>query len=160
MNKRIRKKKERQLNKYLCKRYPFVIPRNRWTDKIPKDYKYDYTELYYFPKGWFKAFGFNMLEEIRDDLIKYHYLNDFRICEIKEKYGGLRFYFGPIPIESKVSKIVSKYEDMSFDYCERCGRPTTTKEVGHMVWTICDDCKKRIEERRKAYLRRSYESKR
>lgn len=154
MNKRIRKKKERQRNKALCERYPFLIPRNRWTDRIVWDSKdnwtyctpYTYTELDSFPEGWFKAFGHEMLEEIRDDCIKNNFLYDLRILEIKEKYGGLRFYIGSIPMDSKLFEIISKYENMSFNYCERCGRPTTTKEEGSMMWTICDDCKKRIEE--------------
>ena len=32
-------------NKKLCKEFPFLIPRNRWTGEIPDDYDYTYTEL-------------------------------------------------------------------------------------------------------------------
>lgn len=175
MNKRIRKKKERQLNKALCERYPFLIPRNRWTDRIVWDSKdnwtyctpYTYTELDSFPKGWFKAFGHEMLEEIRDDCIKNDFLYDMRIVEIKEKYGGLRFYIGSIPMDSKLFEIINKYEEMSYEYCMLCGRPAETSNEGYWVETLCPDCKQRMKERKEAALKRlivasgrNYESKR
>ena len=30
-------------NKELIKKYPFLLPRNVWTDKVPEDYDYSYT---------------------------------------------------------------------------------------------------------------------
>jgi len=162
MNKRIKKKKERQKNKMLCERYPFLIPRNRWTDRIIWDSKdnwtyctpYSYTELDCFPTGWFKAFGYEMLEEIRDDCIKNNFLYDLRIVEIKEKYGGLRFYIGPIPKDSKLFEIINKYEEMSYHYCMLCGHPAKTSGNGHWIETLCSKCQQHIAEKRKATLRR------
>lgn len=58
MNKRIKKKQIKMNNKKLCKRYPFLIPRNRWTDKLMWDktdkyfMPYSYTELDAMPDGW------------------------------------------------------------------------------------------------------------
>ena len=47
----------KESNQKLIERFPFLIPRNRWTGKIPEDYDYSYTELDSMPDGWRKAFG-------------------------------------------------------------------------------------------------------
>lgn len=140
MNKRIKKKYKKIKNKKLVERYPFLLPRNRWTDEVPKDYNYEWTELDDMSKGWRKAFGLQMCEEIRKDLIKYDYLNDFRIAQIKEKFGGLRFYVGAIPRDSEVFEIIKKYEDLSFETCEICGKPAETINDCGWLTTICDSC--------------------
>ena len=35
----------KESNQKLIERFPFLIPRNRWTGKVPEDYDYSYTEL-------------------------------------------------------------------------------------------------------------------
>ena len=55
-----------QENKELIKRYPFLLPRNRWTGEVAEDYDYHYTELDGMPDGWRIAFGKQMCEEIRE----------------------------------------------------------------------------------------------
>lgn len=51
----------KESNQELIERFPFLIPRNRWTGKVPEDYDYSYTELDSMPDGWRKAFGEQML---------------------------------------------------------------------------------------------------
>ena len=101
---------ERLFNKALCERYPFLIPRNVWTDSIVEDYNYEFTELDGMPDGWRKAFGIQFMEELREELIKVNNLNTFRIIQIKEKFGGLRFYINGAPPNSKIYDIIDKYE--------------------------------------------------
>ena len=80
--------KQRRRNKELCKRYPFLIPRNDWTGEICwVNKKFDNTLADDFPRGWWKAFGLQLCEELREDLIKCNYLNEFRFFQIKEKFG-------------------------------------------------------------------------
>ena len=74
-------------NKRLCKKYPFLLPHNRWNDKVDKDYNYEYTEYDDLDKGWAIAFGKLFLEDLKRSLIKTNYLYDFRFMQIKEKYG-------------------------------------------------------------------------
>lgn len=59
----------KESNQKLIERFPFLIPRNRWTGKVPEDYDYSYTELDSMPDGWRKAFGEQMCEDIRDELV-------------------------------------------------------------------------------------------
>jgi len=44
---------------------------------------------------------------------------DKQIKQIKEKFGGLRFYIGAAT--SEVHKIITKYEVLSYEICEDCG---------------------------------------
>ena len=161
MNRRIKKKKlkqarsgyttksERMKNKALCKRYPFLIPRNVWTGKISWHNKpYDHTLARWFPEGWWKAFGLQLCEEIREDCLKHDYLHRLRIEDIKEKYAGLRIYTGPVPRESEIDNIISDYSALSESICMHCGKP----DVYMLNWcgwltTICEDCFYRINKR-------------
>lgn len=176
MNKRIKKKlrrrhltgtaKTRKYNKELCKRYPFLIPRNVWSDKVSwardkyyearyghKEYKrfrrYSYTLVDEFMPGWWKAFGLLLCEELREDLIKCGYLYKFRFEQIKEKFGEQRMYCGSIPIGSDAFNIIEKYTYLSNYICQYCGRPNTHQiNWGGWITSICKDCYERINLRR------------
>lgn len=121
MNQRQKKKQIKMRNKKLVKEFPFLLPRNVWTDKVPKDYKYEYTRYEELPDGWRKAFGKELLEELKESLTKHNYLNEFRFSQIKEKYGELCLYNFGAPDETW--DIIHKYEFISQYICIRCGRP-------------------------------------
>ena len=150
MNKRIKKKQIKTNNKKLCKHYPFLIPRNRWTDKPIWNKKnknmrsynapYAYTELDAMPLGWREVFGEQMCEEIKNELVKYNYLDEYRITEIKEKYGQLRWYDFGVPKDSKIYDIVNKYTKMSEHICLRCGRPAEIINNQGWLEPVCDLC--------------------
>ncbi len=109
----------KESNQKLIERFPFLIPRNRWTGKIPEDYDYSYTELDSMPDGWRKAFGEQMCEDIREELVRAEYLDQYRITQIKEKYGTLCWYdFGCT--ERMLRDIIPKYERLSARTCIRC----------------------------------------
>jgi hypothetical protein len=75
--------------KVLVERYPYLLPRNVWNDKVPEDYDYTYIMgIDTIPKGWQKLF-LQMCEDIRQPLIDADYLDKFRFSQIKEKYNGL-----------------------------------------------------------------------
>jgi len=60
------------------------------------------------------------------------------ITQIKEKYGGLRFYY--IGGDDFIGGLVRMAEYMSYRTCEFCG---TTKDVGHTegwIITCCKSC--------------------
>ena len=127
-------------NKRLCREYPFLIPRNVWTDKIPEDWDYEYTELDEMPDGWRKAFGEQMCAEIRDALLAAggeKLLNKYRILQIKEKYGSLRWYDRSSTKE--IDDIIRKYELLSAITCVACGKPATRISKG-WICPWCDEC--------------------
>lgn len=127
-----------QKNKELVKRYPFLLPRNRWTGEVAEDYDYHYTELDGMPDGWRIAFGEQMCEEIREELLRVNYLNDYRISDIKEKFGSLCWYdFGAT--EKIHREIIPKYTSLSARTCLKCGKPATKISLG-WISPWCDEC--------------------
>lgn len=126
-----------QKNKELVEKYPFLLPRNRWTGKADDDYDYSYTELDEMPEGWRKAFGEQMCAEITEALRKANYLNEYRILQIKEKWGFLHWYDAGAPDE--VYQIINRYENLSARTCIRCGKPATKLSMG-WICPWCDDC--------------------
>ena len=128
-------------NKQLCEQYPFLLPRNIWTDEISKDFDYSYTELDAMPDGWRKAFGLQMCEELKQELIKINKMNEFRIVQIKEKFGELRFYTNWVTDE--IEAIINKYTKLSRKTCINCGKPATVITTG-WISPFCNDCVKDI----------------
>lgn len=127
--------------KQLVERYPYLLPRNVWTDEVPDDYDYSYVRgEYELPKGWHKLF-LQMCEDIRQPLIDADYLDKFRFSQIKEKYNRLECYnFGAT---AEVQDIIDKYAVMSSYVCIRCGKPATCETQGYFA-SFCDDCWKDI----------------
>lgn len=63
-----------------------------------------------------------------------------RVAQVKEKFGGLRFYYDSIgkgEIWAEVDKIVSAAEDESYRVCEVCGKPGQARYTG-WIKTLCD----------------------
>jgi hypothetical protein len=92
-------------------------------------------------KGWFKLI-YNLCKNID----KYFTANpekkprDFEVVEIKEKFGGLRFYITSAPKEIYI--MIKKTSNKSFKICESCGKKGKTRE-GNFVITMCNKCWKK-----------------
>lgn len=112
----------------------------RWVDEEILDRIFfipTYTELDAMEPGWRKAFGIQMCEEIKQALKKHNYLYKYRITQIKEKFGTLRWYDEGAPKE--VHDIIDKYENLSWNTCCCCGKPAT-KITSGWISPYCDDC--------------------
>ena len=57
------------------------------------------------------------------------------ICDIKEKFGGLRFYTNGGG--DNHYDIIGKYEKLSYTTCEECGEPGEPRNTG-WIKTLCD----------------------
>lgn len=189
----------------LCIRFPFLYPRNRWTDKhwncwkindyhkehwnkayvwhhesinedgnvVNGDWKVinkwiafkisfldgiekflsifhcipSYTELDAMPKGWRKTFGLQMCKEIKRALLETggrKMLHNYRIDQIKEKFGGLCWYDSHGCEE--VFRIIHKYEYISEHTCIVCGKSADYFTNG---W-LSPYCEKHVPEGEKA----------
>lgn len=140
---RKRKKKIQAYNRRLIKKYPWLKPVNNWNGRVPFDYDYTYTELDSMPKGWRKAFGLQMVEDIDAELRKYNRQNDYKILQIKEKYASLRWYdYGAV---GEIPHIISAYENISEHVCLMCGKLDVPVIDDHGWYTpLCYDCYKKI----------------
>lgn len=128
-------------NKELCEKYPWLIPHNRWTDEEIEDFDFSYTELDAMPDGWRKAFGEQMCEEIQKLLEEADWVDKYRILQIKEKFGSLRWYDSAVPesIKERLNAIIQKYEKISERTCFICGKPATKISMG-WICPWCNDC--------------------
>lgn len=124
-------------NKELCEKYPFLVPRNVWTDEVPEDYDYSWTRLDELESGWRIAFGEQLCEELKEALAQADYVDKFRFTTIKEKWGGLRLdNFG---CNQEAWDVIHKYERLSKYTCGRCGNPATKVSTG-WIYPHCNEC--------------------
>lgn len=88
-------------NQKLIKKYPWLkIP---YREDSEEDLKtsgsfYEITMMDFMPDGWRLAFGDKMCEEIDKELREYNFEEKYKVLDIKEKYGSLRWYDGGYPV--------------------------------------------------------------
>lgn len=133
--------KEIERNKVLIEKYPFLLPYNRWTGEVVKNYNYSYTELDDMPQGWRIKFGEEICEEIKQALVKRNCLDKYRIIQIKEKFGFLHWYSNYFITE--VEDIIRKYEAISVKTCIICGKDGKMRDFG-WISPYCDECNEKI----------------
>lgn len=68
---------------------------------------------------------------------------DYEVCQIKEKFGMLRYYFNPSKPEysRKMQDVAFRYESESQYVCEVCGEPgelRNRRNKSLYVKTVCD----------------------
>lgn len=102
-------------------------------------------------RGW-EALIRELCQGIEDLLPKEH---NFSVQQVKEKFGGLRFYtFSPeLPEETrdKIDKLISLAESRSFGACEVCGAPGERDQGGFRFGWIKTLCPEHIKERSRGY---------
>lgn len=133
-----------EYNKALLEKYPWLTPYNVWTGKLDENYNYESTWADDIPDGWRLAFGDQMIEELDQLLRKYNFRDKYGIVQIKEKFGGLRWYDDDgFPEEGyeEYRDWLCKYEDLSFRTCIDCGKPAIGYTKGWIV-PLCKDCMK------------------
>ena len=127
----------RNENRRLIEQYPFLLP---WgTDSA----NFESTELDTMPTGWRIAFGEELCKEIMEELTRNNCVDSYRIVQIKEKHGALRWY-AQGGTERVHREIVPKYEKLSTRICIQCGRPATLVSLD---WTApwCDTCAEKLD---------------
>jgi hypothetical protein len=86
-----------------------------------------------------------LIDELVDSLAV---LGPFQIAQIKEKFGSLRFYTGPLTNEQ--TAIVRDFEALSAKTCERCGEPGEIDAIGYWLSCLCKKDRQQAVERRRA----------
>jgi hypothetical protein len=101
----------------------------------------EYIELGYTEKGWLP-----LIKELDRELSALD--SDYGIVQIKEKFGGLRFYFEPssdcsAEVADAMFELEHKYERESYLRCELCGSREDVETSGHggyWIKTLCLEC--------------------
>lgn len=77
-----------------------------------------------------------LVTKLVEDLFKAGWNGDLH--QIKEKFGGLRFYIGEG--SDHVYALIMKAETESLTICEICGKPGRTSGWGtHWIKTLCEE---------------------
>lgn len=79
-----------------------------------------------------------MVRQLVDDLYRAGW--NGRTAQIKEKFGGLRFYASGVPKEAQ--ELIIEAEMLSMKTCERCGNPGKPRSERGWILTLCDKCDK------------------
>lgn len=103
----------------------------------------------YNPQWPFELFGIEcesgwkkLYEPIIEYIVEYnktHEDNPIKIHQIKEKFGGLRFYTNYYTEE--LDRMIDKAEDESYNVCEICGKHIDQPIVKHhWIYPFCKEC--------------------
>lgn len=89
----------------------------------------------------------NGWKKLLDNIFKVLGETDCKVQQVKEKFGGLRFY---VDKETPALGDVIKIAEMeSYKVCEICGSKKNVTTEGSWLKTLCSDCKfKRILKKR------------
>lgn len=83
--------------------------------------------------GWL-----NLLTDLHIELVEID--PKYTIYQVKEKFGGLRFYYSPSSpsLDPELRKVVNKYESKSYYVCEKTGNPGSLKRKNGWIKTLND----------------------
>ena len=109
-------------------------------DKYPKTLK----GLSYFEinEGW-KGLVEEITSKIEVVNNKYSPSSYIRAAQVKQKFGGLRYYVSIEEVDEQdvkhVYDIIAEAEKRSFTICEFCGQPAKQGKYGYTIETVCDE---------------------
>jgi hypothetical protein len=81
-------------------------------------------------QGWYP-----LIKDLIDDLIKLGW--NKQVCQVKEKFGGLRFYINEGSDE--IFKRITQAENDSYTVCEITGKPGELRNDMSWYTTLCDE---------------------
>ena len=132
-------KKELELE--LVRRYPNLF----------RDYGGDIRQTC---MGWGMSCGdgwYDLIDNIGKQLVRMGVEKNVVADQVKEKFGGLRFYYTVYMdgidenTRNEIDDIVSNAEGESYKVCEKCGTrdAVTVNSVG-WIFTLCGSCREKI----------------
>lgn len=99
------------------------------------------TDSYFFEinKGWY-----GIVKDLISDLIELGW--DKQTCQVKEKFGGLRFYINAG--NDKIYERIGEAENLSYKTCEETGLPGELRTDIGWYRTLSDEEYQKIKEKR------------
>ena len=124
-----------ELDKKLCEEFPHLY-RERHLDfyKSCLGYGFEVSD------HWFDILYelSKKLDELYKDLPKD---DDYpAVVQVKEKFGGLRYYMGSIPehLSEKTDEYVREAEEKSYRTCEICGKEGKNRNIRGWLSVLCE----------------------
>jgi len=129
-------------NRWLLIEYPWLgIEEDEAINYIDVEDDKVYTYLDCVPKGWMKLCE-DLCAELKPLLKKANFVEGYKLCQVKEKFGGLRWYDAsgvPEEISAEYNALIRKYEKISFKTCVDCGAPAIYHSTG-WIYPFCGYC--------------------
>lgn len=91
--------------------------------------------------GWFNLV--DTLSAILEDKNRKSDIPVAVACQVKEKYGTIRFYVDPTTDDS-IYDIIDIFERLSECVCEECGAPSTLDRENGWIYNRCPVCKEKL----------------
>lgn len=116
---------------YLLKKYPKLYAQYYWTPQQT-------CMCWGFPgDGWFK-----LINNLSRRITKLDPDGTIQAEQVKEKFGGLRYYYGgkiaTKEAAEKISHLVDEAEEKSYHICEQCGKKGEMRNDIGWVLTLCE----------------------
>jgi len=83
--------------------------------------------------GWFQ-----LIWDLCTRIEELHPPHDFEVLQVKEKFGGLRFYTSAS--SKKIMQCIHAAGRDSFHVCELCGHKGSLRQRGLWLKTLCNEC--------------------
>lgn len=125
----------------LIEQYSWLNPREDWSDDyIDFSDGGHWTELDNLPEGWKEGFLEEMLAEIDEVLNEYDCVENYRLIEVVNRHGQLKWVHGGYPLEAKedLDAILKTYKKVSLETCMECGRVGKAYMVNGEIIVACD----------------------
>lgn len=81
--------------------------------------------------GWF-----DLIYQLCKDIQAAGTGKDFNVLQVKEKFGGLRFYV--CGANDEIHKLIEAAESKSYKLCEVCGAQGQLTQRNHWLQTLCE----------------------
>lgn len=85
--------------------------------------------------GWYGA-----IDRLASELEPLITDDSYFAVQVKEKWGGLRFYMSYQT--DAMTKLIDRAESEAYETCERCGKPGKPNGDG-WISTLCDNCRRK-----------------
>ena len=115
-----------------------------WETELLEKYPKTFKVLGYFEcnEGW-KHLIDDVSAKIEAINNKYPESSYIHAVQVKQKFGGLRYYISIEEIDSDdinyIYSIIADAEKMSYTVCEFCGAPAKVSKWGYNIETACDE---------------------
>lgn len=97
---------------------------------------------YGWPKGWDQ-----LVCQLIENIVSIS-SNEIKVLQIKEKFGGLRFYYTTLRDgdliscgKKEIKDLVDAAENKSYSVCQDCGLEGSQCSNQGWIFTLCEKCK-------------------
>lgn len=125
---------ENNMYDFLLAKYPFL----KCYDPYFEDDNECYNVLEDIPRGWVKAFGKLMCEDIMEILKKKNMVDKYKVYQAKEKFGELRWYDNSG--DPEIGALIAKYSYISSFTCVDCGKLNASVLYQGYIYPSCYEC--------------------